>query len=261
MSAKYRHLAFLTVLALVYQPQQGAAEPPPRFQHISVTTIIQDAATGPHNIIESDGQGSYTNGNGVGSILTENGYNGIPWGDWQFQTYDSTTRKVNHRFDLADAVQPGDPHYQAPAVFPWPETENPQLLPSRITVKCTLLGKNMLTMAAGDGITCPMINNFQTTNMLYKLGPALSFTGYQNSLLYPETTDVLITCNNAPSVAQGGDGNCIDWSITPYLDPLTGKLEAVARLIGESTAKGKPQASLPNGGDFYMKFHIHITRP
>jgi hypothetical protein len=70
-----------------------------------------------------------------------------------------------------------------------------------------------------------------------------SFTGFA------ETTDALVTCNTADS------GGCNDW----YIDPIVPG-QAVGRLVGDWAGKGKG-TGLPNGGDFYMKFHIHVTRP
>jgi hypothetical protein len=203
--------------------------------HIPVTTIISDVdVNGLPADVRSDGLGPYPhNGNGVSSFLTDNGYNRVDW-DWQFDAYASTFRFVNHSFDPEDAVQPGDSHYTAPANPPFWGT---QPLTSRITVKCTLLSHNMLTMTAGSSFTCPLINKFNVGGLDYHLSPARSFTGFT------DTTDAQVRCNTADSAG------CNDWSITPIAFG-----QAVGRLVPASDTS-------INDGDFYMRFHIHITRP
>ena len=211
--------------------------PLPKSGHciIPVTTNIDDVdANGLPADIGSDGLGPYPHGvNAVTSYLTSNGYNGIAFGDWQFDALASTARLVSHSFDEEDAVQPGDPHYTAPANPPFWGTLN---LTSRVTVKCTLINKSMLTMAAGATMTCPLINRFVAGNIDYHLNAAQSFDGF------PEVTDAQIRCNAADV------GGCRDWSITPIDFG-----QAVGRLV--------PTGSGINDGDFYMRFHIHITRP
>jgi len=248
-----RHAGFVAFLALALSlaPQQGHAAPPSGHPaNISVTTYFSDTDSGGNpSWIASDGNGAYHDGaDGVMSILTTNGYNGIVWGDWQFQTYGSTTRTVGHLFDMAGAALPGDLHYSAPANPPYLGTQD---LPSRVQVMCTLLNNDMLTMNAGSSFTCPLHNKFNMTDgTQYFLDPANSWSHYA------ETTDVQVTCNTADS------GGCNDW----YIDPLpitpspTGQTGAVGRLTTPSPSKGKPQPDI-NDGDFYMKFHIHVTRP
>ena len=246
-------LVWLTAIALALiasYPQQSAAAPPRSANHISVTTYFSDTDTGGNpSTIASDGGGAYqdntVDGHGVMSILTENGYNGIPWGDWQFDSNNSTTRSVSRVFNEADGVLPGDPHYTAPANPPFSGAQN---LKSRVQVKCTLLNRSMLTMTAGSSFTCPMPTTLDTAgNVRYRLDPAPSWSGYA------ETTDVLITCNTAESDGEGWDG-CNDW----FIDPIGGPGQAVGRLTHQSV-QGKPKTF--NDGDFYMKFHVHITRP
>ncbi|HZI67503.1 MAG TPA: hypothetical protein VFF17_13135 [Thermoanaerobaculia bacterium] len=201
---------------------------------IPVTTTIRDVdANGLPADIASDGFGPYSHGaNGVISWLTDNGYNRVDW-DWQFDTYASTARLVNHSLDPEDAVQPGDPHYTAPANPPfWGALP----LTSRVTVKCTLVYNNMLTMTAGSSFTCPLMNKFNVAGIDYALSPAQSFNHF------PEVTDAQVRCNTANA------GGCNDWSITPI-----GLGRAVARLV--------PEGGASNDGDFYLRFHIHITRP
>ncbi len=208
----------------------------------SVTTTITDVdPAGNAYTIASDGLGSYFNGVGnVISILTCNGYNGIKNGDWQFNKpvikkgKRANARNLGVSLNVSDAIQPGDPHYTAPANPPFWGTE---IRYAYSEVKCTLLNQSMLTMTAGTAMTCPMIFSFFTsTDAQYGLNPAHSFNNF------PETTDVQVSCNAVNS------GGCTDWLIEPI-----GSLQAVGRLV--------PNADSSNQGDFYMRFKIHVTRP
>jgi hypothetical protein len=207
---------------------------------IPVTTIFNNLdSNGLVPDIASDGLGSYSNNvSGVTTFLTSNGYNGIEFGDWQFGVYDSLTRNVSESLFAEDAVQPGDQHYTASATPPFWGT---LVTKAHIEVKCTMVLNNMLTMAAGSSFTCPLVNRFNTPgNIDFTLSPAISFTHF------PETTDVQVRCNTADV------GGCNDW----FIDPI-GLSEAVARLVNVP----QKHESQINHGDFYMRFHIHITRP
>lgn len=209
---------------------------------MSVTTTISDVdPNGNAYTIASDGNGSYFNGvDYVTSILTCNGYNGIKNGDWQFNKqvivkhHRVNVRNLGVSLNTTDAIQPGDPHYTAPANPPFWGTE---IRYAYSEVKCTLLNQSMLTMAAGTAMTCPMIFSFFTaSDAQYGLNPAHSFNNF------PENTDVQISCNAVDS------GGCMDWFIEPI-----GSLQAVGRLV--------PNADSSNQGDFYMRFKIRVTRP
>jgi hypothetical protein len=217
-------------------PAGSVSQPKSGHCIIPVTTIVSDIdANGLPADIASDDLGPYTHGgNGVTSWLTSNGYNGIAFGDWQFDTYASTLRLVNHSLDPEDAVQPGDPHYTAPANPPFWGT---MALTSRITVKCTLVYNNMLAMTAGSSFICPMINKFNVGGLDYHMSPAYSFTRFA------DTTDVQVRCNTSNS------GGCNDWSIEPI-----GPEPAVGRVVSSAD-------NTINYGDFYMRFRIRITRP
>jgi hypothetical protein len=213
---------------------------------IPLTTNITDLnAQGVAYDVQSDGLGPYlSNVNAVTTFLTSNGYNHIQFGDWQFDTYSSTVRMVNLSLDTVDAVQPGDPHYTAPANPPFWGTK---LVIAHIEDKCTFVNKDMLTMTAGNAFTCPLIIRFPATSRTdYRIYIAPSFTGYA------ETTDVQVSCNSADS------GGCNDWFIDPIPvvnpDGTTSPGRAVGRL--ELDAK-----TVTNDGDFYITFHFHLTRP
>jgi len=236
------------VAALVSRADLAAAPksqcPPPGVASgkdciLPVTTIIGDTDT--HGLtpdIASDLKGPYRDGvDGVFSQLISS--YGLNYGEWHFDVYSSTTRTVNHTFDSNDAVQPGDPHYTAPANPPFWGTQS---LLSHLEVKCQFLGNDMVTMSAGSSFTCPMINRFNAAGVDYRFDPDYSFS------LYPEVTDVQITCDGV-----GADGFCSDW----FIDPI-GLSQAVGRVVPVAQNQGHQPV---NDGDFYMRFHIHITRP
>jgi hypothetical protein len=207
---------------------------------MAVTTIINDVdGAGLPSDILSDGAGNYVDGvNGVKSILMSNTCNRLTYGDWQLETY-ASTRAVGHALESEDAVQPGDPHFIVPANPPFWGT---QVLKSKLQMTCTCgSNRSMLTMAAGTTMTCGMLNVFTTSDdAQYHMAAAQSFTGYD------DTTDVQVGCNAVDSTG------CKDW----FIDPIDGG-QAVARLVRHPTKPNQPKVIL---GDFYMRFHFHVTR-
>ena len=175
----------LSILAL--QSQVSLGDPPGKPGKATdmpvTTTIIDVDAAGNAYTFQSDGNGTYFHGVGnVVSILTVNGYNGIPNGDWQFnKPVEVRNRRVNLRnvgisLNMADAIQVGDPHYQAPADPPFWGT---QVLYGNAQVKCTLQNKSMLTMTANTAMTCPMLIAFFTAgDEKHGLHPAKSWTNF-----------------------------------------------------------------------------------
>lgn len=241
--------AVALALALIVQPKGSSADPQPSKggrppSDLSVTTEFLNLDSGGFVCtVSSDGQGSYQDGvNGVSSILTANVCNGLTWGDWRFDAVGSA-RSVTESFFSADAIQPSDPHYQAPANPPY---WNSQLQQPMINVQCTCTAnQNMYTMTAGQSFTCPLINHWtDASGNTWGFAPAASFTHY------PETTDALVTCN-----AVSG-GHCVDWFIDPNGAPT---LEAVGRVV--ETPNPCKHCSPADDGDFYMKFRIHVTLP
>src|ERR1700761_9607324 len=84
---------------------------------VPVTSNLADFDTDktPYSV-QSDAMGAYGDGvSGATSILVANGYNGIAWGDWRLDLSSSTTRAIRVTFVQANAVQPGDSGYTAPA--------------------------------------------------------------------------------------------------------------------------------------------------
>ncbi len=193
--------------------------------------------------VQSDRGGAYQSVNGVASILVANGYNGIVYGDWRLDNSGSTIRTVGITFGTANAVQPGDPGYQAPANPPYWGTQYEM---ARMENKCTQDNHDMLTMKTGDSFPCVTIIRFP--------GPSSGYYRlYMGTTWYSESNDVKVSCNSADS------GGCNDWFIDPF---------PVVNPDG-STSPGRARARLnldvrnktTNDGDFYLTFHIHVTRP
>src|SRR5207302_10894006 len=108
--------------------------------------------------IQSDALGSYFDGvNSVTSFLTTNGYNGIVWGDWQFGTLNSTTRKVSISF--ANPIQVTNGGTAIP---------NPPFTVKNVTAhiedKCTQIFNDMITMSTNQTFQCPLITHFFDSN-------------------------------------------------------------------------------------------------
>ena len=205
---------------------------------LAVTTTIFDVdANSLVADTQSDGGGAYVNGTASRSVLAANAYNNLKWGDWQFDTLQSTSRGVGHRFDASNAVVAGDPPYIVPAQPPYWGT---QVLKTKLQVECTFVNKSMLTMTSGSTMTCGLLRHFiYNSTTEYGLQSAPSFTGHT------ETTDVQISCT-----AAAADG-CTDW----FIDPI-GLDRSVARLVKHTS---RPNAKT-HVGDFYLRFRIRVTR-
>jgi hypothetical protein len=216
---------------------------------LPVTTYLTDfSGSGAAYYVQSDGGGAYKNGvSGVGSYLVQNGYNHIEWGDWRLDLTNSTSRQLAVTFSTANAVQPGDTGYTAPANPPYWGTKYGYI---HVENKCTVDSHDMLTMKAGDTFDCDTLIRFPSTSKdFYRLDMGT----YDSAYPEPETHRVQVSCNSS-----AGDGNCNDW----FLDPIP-----VVNPDG-STSPGKTRARLNyvskstvDEGDFYLTFHIHVTRP
>ena len=224
----------------------------PAPSNLSVTTVLNYTdGSGTSADIQSDGLGSYFDGvDAVTSFLTANGYNGIVWGDWQFGTLNSTTRKVYISFTNPISVANGG------TATPNPPFSSKNVI-AHIEDKCTAFSYSMLGMSAGQKFLCPAIVHFYDSN-----GNEFRIYMAPNSTQppTPETTYVQVACNTVAS-----DG-CNDWFIDPIPagydtngNPIPG--QAIGRLVGPPyTGHGKTTSD-GNQGDYYFRFHFHITRP
>lgn len=222
-----------------------------QLSNLPITTVLLSTdPSGSITDIQSDGLGSYFDGvDADTSFLTTNGYNGIVWGDWQFGTINSTTRKVSLSF--ANSIQAGSGGTAVP---------NPPFVTKfvigHIEDLCTMISYNMISMTAGQKLPCPAIVHFFNTNGdEFRIYMAPNWTQPPT----PETTFVQVTCN-----AIASDG-CNDW----YIDPIpsvdgSGNLipgSAIGRLVGPPIYGHGKTATDGNQGDYHFRFHFHLTRP
>jgi hypothetical protein len=257
MKSQLSKRLFSLCLVLVSLTAIAFADKPNQLSNLSITTILEsNDLSGAVADIQSDNLGPYHDGvDGVTSFLTTNGYNGIVWGDWQFGTLNSTTRKVSIGFTNPIPVVNGgtatpNPPFTAKTVI------------AHIEDKCTMISYSMIKMTAGQSFPCPAIVHFYDSNTYeYRTYFAPNWTQPPT----PETTFVQVTCN---TVATDGSG-CNDWYIDPIPthdaggNPISGK--AIGRLVFNgcsSCPKGTGHTTTTgNLGDYYFQFHFHLTRP
>jgi len=217
-----------------------------KLSNLSITTTFASTdASDAIADIQSDTMGSYLDGvGGVTSFLTTNGYNGIVWGDWQFGTLNSTTRMVSISFAAPIQVANGGT-----------ATPNPPFtikdVSAHIEDECTLVGKDMITMQKTSTLQCGLIVHFfDSTGAEYRIYMVPIWTDPAT----PETTYEQVTCN-----AVASDGGCNDWYVDPIPavdgngNPIPGA--AIGRLVYF------PKHGSTNEGDYYFRFHFHLTRP
>jgi hypothetical protein len=239
-------LIFLAATSFAKGPQQPSNLP-------ITTTLLSADSAGTVADIQSDAQGSYFDGvGGVTSFLTTNGYNGIVWGDWQFGTLNSTTRKVSISF--ANPVQVAN----GGTAIPHPPFNAKNVI-AHIEDKCTAFSYSMLRMSASQTFLCPAIVHFFDSNgNEYRIYMAPNWTQPAT----PETSYVQVTCN----AVAGDNSGCNDWYIDPIPaghdgsgSPIPGA--AVGRLVGPPFTGHGTTSNGGNQGDYYFRFHFHLTRP
>ena len=248
---RIRSLLMLAVSTLAFASRPSSDLP--------ATTYLSDFnAVGTAYYVQSDGLGAYQNGvNNVTSILVANAFNGISWGDWRLDLSGTVVRTVRLSFCNgttcpANAIQPGNPSYTAPANPPFWGT---QYLAMHMENKCSEDNNDMYTMKPGQTFNCSTL--FRLPNITRTSFYRLDMCGNKCVYSEPETQKVQVTCNSS-----GSDGNCNDWFIDPIpvvnADGSTSPGQAVARL---NLVKTNPGWRYTNLGDFYLTFHIHVTRP
>ena len=239
---KTRLGCILLVLSLLAVPCFATCSPKiPSTLPITSTFLALDS-NGFTADIQSDGLngGTYYNGvDGVTSFLTCNGYNHQAYGDWQFDTLNSTVRTVSLSFATPIPVSSGG------TATPNPPFTLKSVI-AHVEDKCTQLANgsggfnNMLQMAASQTFQCPLIVHFFDSN-------GAEYRIYMGPNWEPETTYVQVTCN---SVAADNSG-CNDW----FLDPFPAGGQAIGRLVYFA------KRSTVNEGDYDFRFHFHLTRP
>jgi hypothetical protein len=239
---------------LIFLASSSFAKGPQQLSNLPITTTLLSAdSSGTVADIQSDSQGSYFDSvGGVTSFLTTNGYNGIVWGDWQFGTLNSTTRKVSISFANPIQVANGGTAIPNPPF-------NAKNVIAHIEDKCTAFSYSMIKMSAGQILQCPAVVHFFDSN-----GNEYRIYMAPNSVqpATPETSYVQVTCN---TVADDNSG-CQDWYIDPIPagrdasgNPIPGA--AVGRLVGPPFTGHGSTSNGGNQGDYYFRFHFHLTRP
>src|SRR6266550_5386650 len=241
---------FLPILLVAAALAKGGLPP----SNLSVTTTFASTdASGTITGIQSDGLGSYFDGvGGVTSFLTTNGYNGQIWGDWQFGTLNSSTRTVSISFANPIQVANGG------TAIPNPPFNAKDVI-AHIEDKCTAFSYSMIRMSAGQTFLCPAIVHFFDSNgNEYRIYMAPNWTQPAT----PETSYVQVSCN----ALAGDNSGCNDWYIDPIPaghdgsgNPIPGA--AVGRLVGPPFTGHGTTSNGGNQGDYYFRFHFHLTRP
>ena len=245
---KFRSLTFALLATVAFA---GRSSP-----NVPVTNYVADFNTsGAAYYIQSDGQAGPTHGSageydnaqqGVTSILNANTYNQEPPGDWTLDLLNSTVRTMRLTLSSANAVPAGQPGYTVPPNPPFQGTDN---LISKFEDKCTAILLDPGTMnKVGQTIVCPAIFRFNWGSTYYRVYMTGSWANY------PETTQVQIQCN-----AVGTNGLCSDWFVDPIpvVNP-DGSVTPGRAIVRLATPNHNSEI---NDGDYYMTFHVHVTRP
>jgi len=246
MSKLLKAIGLISLMIMFSSVTAIAAKPVPVVD-IPITNNLADYdANSAQYLIQSDGLGAYhSDANGDISVLIANGWNGLDNGDWRL--FLATPRTAAITFSAANAVQPGDPGYLAPANPPWWGTQNNSM---RAQANCTYDNHDMLTMHAGDKFTCPVLIR------LGYIGSATDYYQLHMGWQAPGTEEVQVSCNFADS------GGCNDWYIDPipviHGDGSVSPGKTRARLLHYGQGK---KIGTTNEGDFYLTYHIHATRP
>jgi hypothetical protein len=217
--------------------------------YIDVTDPISGTTQRLQMQVQSDGAGSYRNSKSVMSIIQY-------IGDWYLDT--GVTIKNPTRKGFLD--------FSKPIAGSGPGGGNPTppftagLVEPRLISKCGEYGVNMLSIAGGQTVNCPM-----TIGFYYPIGGTdhyrIHMTPDSRSLFpYPETDYVDITCTGVNSSSQ-----CNRWQIEPNgmkggcVTADCSVKQNVVKLVKLVTTRGKETEI--NRGDFLMSFSVSLTNP
>jgi hypothetical protein len=213
---------------------------------VPVTTLIADAnANATAYYLRSDFLGAYDNSQqGVCSDI----WSSRTSGGWELDVRGSQrTVNITVTVGINDVAGSG-------ATTPWFSGAN---VVAKMLDQCSAAGWNPGTMTAGQHFTCPfIITNIPgapgTTGETWELVMTGSYAAA------PETGLVQFTCNS-----NGSDSKCNDWSIDPVTVDGAGNVASVGTAVARLkqnlvTRKTTIQNTM---GDFYLTFHIHVTRP
>jgi len=209
--------------------------------NVPVAVSIEDTEgdIAPSLQIRSDGAGVYRNSSILESIIQSGG-------DWELNTnVRGSTRRIN--LDFSQPVAGSGPGGSAPIPLP---TGNYQ---ARFISKCHLYGNDLLALASGQTVDCPLMTAFPLDDATYQI----QMNPRTGVAVYPLTDFVSITCTGT-----GADTLCNQWKIEPSSTFIaadgTLKKRNRAHLYKTVTSKGKSIET--DLGDFYFSFQIQMTK-
>jgi hypothetical protein len=215
--------------------------------NVSVTTVVADnnISIAPALQIRSDGLGAYQNSSSLTSIIQ-----GI--GAWELDSYDPKRSTRTVYLDFSQPIAGSGPNGGNPVAIP------SGLYKVHAISKCNLYGNNMLTLAPGATMPCPLhFGKVYSGGVEY----AVQMNPYNSvsDTAYPETNYANITCTYPTS----GSGPCTQWSMTPSGTFVGGNGTQYYRNVGAllKYGTGKGQATVVKEGDFYFSFAIGVTNP
>ncbi len=232
MSKRTRRITLAALVMLV--PCFGALAA--QNTDVPVTTTIEDfeAAIAPTLQIQSDGFGSYQNSRDLQSVIQSGS------GDWVLDTNTRTsTRGV--KLDFSQPVAGSGPNGGAPIPLPTGTYK------ARIITKCHLYGNNLLDLAGGQTVPCPLTIFFDLGSDSYRI----QMNPVTGVYVYPETNFVNVTCTSSVTP-------CSQWKFEPTAIAPDGSLRNRANLTKIVTSKGKTTEF--NQGDFYFSFSIRMAK-
>ena len=210
-------------------------------RNVPVVVSIEDTEgdIAPSLQIRSDGAGVYRNSSVLESIIQSGG-------DWELNTnVRGSTRRIN--LDFSQPVAGSGPGGSAPIPLP---TGNYQ---ARFIAKCHLYGNDLLALAGGQTVDCPLMTSFVLGDATYHI----QMNPRTGAAVYPLTDFVSVTC-----MGTGADTLCNEWKIEPsgtFVAP-DGTLKKRNRAHFYKTVTSKGKTIETDLGDFYFSFQMHATK-
>jgi hypothetical protein len=249
MSSANRILVLVSIVAAAachespLSPSATAAKQLAVSSDATVTSLLADAdaSIAPTLQIQSDGLGAYRPSSTVTSSIQSIGA----------YVLDVTSSRGNRTVKL---------NFTQPIAGSGPNGGAPVAIPSgaykvHMIAKCNLYNLNMLNMAPGTTINCPLhVGSISYGGATYALqmNPLASAA----DVAYPETNYANVTCTSAASP-------CNAWRITPNgaVTNADGSVtyQNVAKLLKQVTSKGSTTSV--NQGDFLVSFAFTVTNP
>jgi len=208
----------------------------------SVTSNVADADStiAPALQIRSDGLGAYRNSNTLTSLIQS-------IGAWVLDSYTPRNSTRGVYLDFSQPIAGSGPNGGDPVAIP------SGVYKVHMISKCNLYGNNMLTLAPGATMSCPLhVGDVYVGSVKY----AVQMNPFNSAAdtAYAETNYATVTC----VVPSSGSGPCTQWRITPS-GTVAGGSGNVGKLLKFVTSHGSTTAV--NQGDFTFSFAITVTNP